>query len=176
MWRVILGSLCIAVCVGLIGCTNPAGKDKEKKEKEKEKGSDTAAADAKKLADKLDGNTYEKGDVAYTFGKEGKYKYKGGSVTVEGTWKAVDGKHVEMTFKLTDEQVKTLEPIFKTTKEGIDAANKALKTVADASGGLVKFEEIPAPAAPKAGENTWKEMVEMAGDNAKISGVEYKKK
>jgi hypothetical protein len=168
MLRIMSGALCIVVCLGLLGCNRTADK----------KGSTTPSAgggdSGAKLAKDIIG-TWEKDKVAYTFKEGGDYEYKGGDLTIKGKWKAVDDKHIEMTFNLTKADVEALKPFYETTKKGVEAANEAIKAM-PVIPGAPKIEPIAAPPEPKEGDNTWKEQVTVSGSTAKISGVEYKKK
>ncbi len=181
-------SLCVlfaALCafVGAPGCSNkPQGADKDQaKSKEKDKtGGNVGASntEADKLAKAIVGNWVKEGDdkTSYAFRESGDYSYRGGDLTLKGKWKALDAKDVELTFTLTKAELDLLKPIFEVTKKGIDALNDAAKKAADASGGLIKFEPIPAPPEPKEGENSWKETI-VAKDSEllQISRVKYKK-
>jgi hypothetical protein len=136
----------------------------------------TGNKEADKLAKAVLG-TWANENVAYTFREPDEFRYKGGDLTINGKWKAVDGKNIEMTFTLTKAQLDLLKPIFEVAKKGVDALNDTAKQAADASGGFVKFEPIPAPPEPKEGDNTWKEPVSVKNETTvEISGVKFTKR
>jgi hypothetical protein len=159
----------MSVLLSPLGCgKQPASETKK---------GDAPAGGGNKEAAKLTKDvlgTWARDDIAYTFREPDEFRYKGGDLTIQGKWKAVDGKTIEMTFTLTKAQVDLLKPIFEAARKGIDALNEAAKKAADASGGLVKFEAIPYPPEPKEGDNTWKELVSVKDDTtAEIGRAKY---
>jgi hypothetical protein len=157
------------VMSAMLGCSSKPGSETK----------DGKPAGGNKEADKLAKDvlgTWAKDDIAYTFKDGNEFRYKGGNLTIKGKWKAVDGKNIEMTFTLTKAEVDLLKPLFEISNKGIDALNDAAKKASEASGGLIKFEAIPYPPAPKEGDNTWKETVVVKDETANIGGAKYTKK
>jgi hypothetical protein len=128
LWH--LGALAVvaATLLTLTGCPNSTSNP----------GGGGGNTDKEKPADKLksavegkwEGKMNDK-KVTYEFKKDGKFEFDGDKLKFSGTWSVPDDKHVELKYKLTDEQLKEAKELKMDPEPKADNDDKRTASVKD---------------------------------------------